>query len=534
MEYLDSDSSLFQVRVTVGKIVSRFLVAVLLAALTYTLSLPALRAAEKPLTHDDVTLLLLGGASSQKLIDLVKQRGIDFQMTAEVATEFRRDGADDSVIQALESAGKGASQASPSAAPPASNSTSPTSPPAASSSDSSVARPTLIRPGDSRPANPSASAAPTLGASGNSGATPSSQSAPTAPVGADGISPATSSGPSIGVPSSPDATQSSSGASSGSSNSSSSSASSSSNSSSGPTLVRHRAPVVSVPPEAPAAAHPAAAGSATVPAATASAAAPAKVTGLDLSDPGPERQQQIIQAFAAKEALFKVARDNYTYHQINKVEEIGPDGEVTGRYQQDWDILYDDNGSRIERVSYAPPDSLHQLILTEQDLDAFRNIQPFVLTTAELPEYDVQYRGHVKVDELTAYVFSIRPKEIQKGKQYFQGLVWVDDRDLQIVKTEGKNVPEIKSKGNENLFPRFTSWREQIDGKFWFPTYTLADDTLYFSGGPPVHVKEIIRYTDYKQFGSRVIIGDVSAVPNSQSSEQPKKPAQDQKTPPPN
>lgn len=243
--------------------------------------------------------------------------------------------------------------------------------------------------------------------------------------------------------------------------------------------------------------------------------------------------QQIIQAFAAKEALFKVARDNYTYHQINKVEELGPDGGVTGQYQQDWDILYDDNGHRIERVSYAPPDSLHQIIMTEQDLDAFRNIQPFVLTTAELPDYDVQYKGHVKVDELTAYVFSLRPKAIQKGRQYFQGLVWVDDRDLQIVKTEGKNVPELKSKGNENLFPRFSSWREQIDGKFWFPTYTLADDTLYFTGAPPVHVKEIIRYTDYKQFGSRVRISDVAAIPNTQSSEPPKK-SQDQKTPPNN
>jgi len=284
-------------------------------------------------------------------------------------------------------------------------------------------------------------------------------------------------------------------------------------------------------PQTQASAQPASNGSATVPASSGSPA-PAKVAGLDLSDPSPERIQQIIQAFAAKEAVFKVARDNYTYHQVNKVQEIGPDGQVTGQYQQDWDILYDDRGARIERVSYAPPDSLHQLILTEQDLDAFRNIQPFVLTTTELPEYDVQYKGHIKVDQLTTYVFSIRPKLIQKGKQYFQGLVWVDDRDLQIVKTEGKNVPEIKTKGNENLFPAFKSYREQIDGKFWFPTFTLADDTLYFSGGPPVHVKEIIRYTDYKQFGSRVKIGDVAALPNNQSNGQPAKPAQSQKTPP--
>ncbi len=519
-----------------GKITSRFLIGILLTLLVCSLTVQGLRAAEKPLTHDDVTLLLIGGASSQKLIDLIKQRGIDFQMSAEAATEFRRDGADDSVIQALEGAsGKGTSPVAPSTAAPSTPAPPPntSSPPSASSSPANSERPTLIRHGSSQQASSSGAAAPTLGGSGNSTATTSSQSAPPTMIGADGISPATSSGPSLGVPSSPDATASSSSAGASTTSSNSTATSSSTGSSSGPTLVRHRAPVVSAPPQAQAAAQPAAGGSTTVPATSASAA-PAKVTGLDLSDPSPERIQQIIQAFAAKEALFKVARDNYTYHQINKVEEIGPDGEVTGRYQQDWDILYDDRGARIERVSYAPPDTLHQLILTEQDLDAFRNIQPFVLTTAELPEYDVQYKGHVKVDELTAYVFSIRPKEIQKGRQYFQGLVWVDDRDLQIVKTEGKNVPEIKSRGNENLFPRFTSWREQIDGKFWFPTYTLADDTLYFTGAPPVHVKEIIRYTDYKQFGSRVTIGDVTAVPNTPSGQPPNKSPQGQKAPPPN
>ena len=62
-------------------------------------------------------------------------------------------------------------------------------------------------------------------------------------------------------------------------------------------------------------------------------------------------------------------------------------------------------------------------------------------------------------------------KALVQGKRYFEGQIWVDDRDLQIVKSEGKPVPEIKSKGGqENLFPRFTTYREQIDGKFWFPS----------------------------------------------------------------
>jgi thiol-disulfide isomerase/thioredoxin len=250
--------------------------------------------------------------------------------------------------------------------------------------------------------------------------------------------------------------------------------------------------------------------------ASATSAKPAPGNGLE--DPSPDQVQRIIQEFAAKEKLFRQARDNYTFHQINKVEELGADNEVEGVYEQEWDILFDDSGKRIERVTYAPGDTLKRIIMTQEDLNSFRSIQPFVLTTDELPEYEIKYLGHVKVDEITAYVFSIRPKEIEKGHQYFQGVVWVDDRDLQIVKSEGKPVPELKTKKGENLFPRFTTWREQIDGKYWFPTFTMADDTLYFSAGP-VHIKEILRYTDYKQFKAKVRI--VSATPTDQPNAPP-------------
>jgi hypothetical protein len=447
---------------------------------------PKSQATDKPLTPDDVTLLLVGGASSQKMVDLIKQRGIGFKMNAELATAFRRDGADESVIQALEEA---ANQSSSQAQAPASPS-------------QTASAPSLKKPS---PAGPSSSTGAT-----SSAAPPTSVAAPAAPVGADGVSPSLSAGPGPGPT---PVTSPANGQTQQTGSSSSTPATS------GPILVRH-APVVSASAPSSKTASRAVSGSS-------AAAGTARAGRADLSDPTPDQVQRIIQAFAAKETLFKQARDNYTYHQINKVQEIGPDGEVTGQFQQDWDILYDDNGSRIERVTYAPLDTLKNLMLTEQDYDAFRSIQPFVLTTAELPEYDIQYRGHVQVDEVTAYVFSIRPKVIQKGRQYFQGMVWVDDRDLQIVKSEGKQVPEIRMKhGEENLFPRFTTWREQIDGKFWFPTFTLADDTLYFSGGP-VHMKEIIRYTDYKQFKSTHKITNVASVPGG-AGQQP----ENQKSPP--
>src|SRR2546429_1833 len=140
--------------------------------------------------------------------------------------------------------------------------------------------------------------------------------------------------------------------------------------------------------------------------------------------------------------------------------------------------------------------------MTQEDVDDIENRLPFVLTSDEIPEYDILYAGQQQEDELHCYVFDIAPKRIEGKKRYFQGRIWVDDHDFQIVKTYGKTVPDIrKKKSNENLFPKFTTWREQIDGKYWFPTYTKADDTLHFSN-QDVHIREIVKYTNYQRFRS--------------------------------
>lgn len=371
----------------------------------------------KRLSADDVTLLLIGGASSQKMIVLIRQRGIDFALNPDLVKQFYQDGATDSVIDALQKASEALQAQSSSAA---------SSP---------------------KPASAPSPAAP-----------PPPASAPVAsaqPVSTAGEQPAT----------------------------------------------RQPIPRPATPNTQPPAVN-------------------QEASTAPLPDPSPARIQQIIQAFAAKEKLFEEARDNYTYRQINKVYEYDAAGQVDGTWEQDWDILFGTNGKRIEQVTYAPESSLKQLTVTEQDIQSFRNIQPFVLTTDSLPDYDVQYLGHVHVDYITCYVFSVRPKEIKKGHLYFKGVVWVDDQALQIVKAEGIMIPQTK----DNRFPRFTTWRQQIDGKYWFPTFTMADDTLYFdNGGPPVHIKEIVKYTDYKQFKSNVKILSVKAIT----------PPPDKTTPPP-
>ena len=231
---------------------------------------------------------------------------------------------------------------------------------------------------------------------------------------------------------------------------------------------------------------------------------------LENTPPTGVTPEEIITRFAAKEKLFKEAREHYTYRQDIKVQTR--DGEtVTGEYHEVFDVLYDDKGKHMENVVFAPQSTLEQggLGLDEGDVQDFRNRLPFVLTTEEVPEYNILYVGQQQEDTLHCYVFDIAPKAIVGKKRYFQGRIWVDDHDFQIVKTYGQAVPEIrdtKKKGKEeHLYPKFTTWREQIDNQYWFPTYTRADDTLHFNTGD-IHIREIVKYQDYKRFGSNVKI----------------------------
>jgi hypothetical protein len=237
--------------------------------------------------------------------------------------------------------------------------------------------------------------------------------------------------------------------------------------------------------------------------------------------------QEVIQKFAAKEKEFKEARDNYTFRQDVRVQTLDGDT-VTGEYREVFDVTYDDKGRHLENVVFAPQNTLTDILMTPEDLQDIRHTMPFVLTSDEIQDYNIMYVGSQQEDELHCYVFDIAPKKIEPKRRYFQGRIWVDDQDLQIVKTFGKPVPETHKKSNENLFPKFTTWREQVDGRYWFPAYTKADDTLHFrSGGyQDVHIRDIIKYTDYKRYGSQTVITyEGKQLPGAKD----QKPADDQK-----
>lgn len=220
---------------------------------------------------------------------------------------------------------------------------------------------------------------------------------------------------------------------------------------------------------------------------------------LDNAPPKSMSVQEMIQKFVAGENKAQAARQHYSYTQDVLVQTL--DGKaVDGQFHEVTTVSYDDKGKRLENVTFAEQSTLRGIQLSEGDMDDIRIFMPWMLTSDRLPEYNVTYAGQQHVDDLDTFVFHVEPKKEEKDKRYYQGRVWVDSRDLQVVKMCGKSVPDIvpkKKKQPMDIRPMFVSYRQIVDGN-WFPAYARVDDTLHFQAAS-VHVREIVKFTTYKR-----------------------------------
>lgn len=217
------------------------------------------------------------------------------------------------------------------------------------------------------------------------------------------------------------------------------------------------------------------------------------ITSAPLSQAEIDR---IIKAFTTQESTFRKALTQYSFKRDAVVQSVGMGQQVTGEYHRVSTFTFDDAGKRYEKITFFPMPSFAGTV-TPEDLEDLGGIQPFALEPAKISEYSIKYVGREKIDELNLYVFDVSPKVMPDPKKtkerYFLGRVWVDDQDLQVVKTRGKGIPETK----DNKFPIVETYREQIDGKFWFPTYSYADDELVFENGDSLHIRMKVKYSDF-------------------------------------
>lgn len=230
-----------------------------------------------------------------------------------------------------------------------------------------------------------------------------------------------------------------------------------------------------------------------------------KIVKKDLSQAEIDR---IIKKFTENEADFRYALTNYVFNRSAIVHTVGLGGQITGTYRRDSFMSLLEDGRRFEKIEFFPVPTLREISVTPEDLEDLGGVNPFALEPSVVNLYNFTYLGKEKIDELNLYVFDVAPKVMpdpKKTKQrLFVGRIWVDDQDLMIVKSKGKAVPETK----QNKYPVVETWRENIDGKYWFPAYSASDDELVFDSGQVVKLKMRVKYTDYKQGRSEVKILD--------------------------
>ncbi|MGE5648503.1 MAG: hypothetical protein ACM336_22220 [Acidobacteriota bacterium] len=214
---------------------------------------------------------------------------------------------------------------------------------------------------------------------------------------------------------------------------------------------------------------------------------------------------------AARATEARQARERYMYRQSVLVEELSPSGARAGEYRETREMVFSPEAERSERIVGRPLDTLKRLKLTAEDFRDIREVQPFLFDTNQLWAYETKPKGEEEIDGVDCWLLEVRPRQILAGQRLFEGMLWVSKKDYSIVRTSGKAVPEVRSmSGRENLFPRFTTIWQPVDGKYWFPVHTFADDTLDFRVGPQ-RIRLTIRYTDYKRFGAETTVqfGDV-------------------------
>jgi hypothetical protein len=202
---------------------------------------------------------------------------------------------------------------------------------------------------------------------------------------------------------------------------------------------------------------------------------------------------------AARATATRAALDRYTYRQSVTMEELSPTGARTGEYREVREVVFSPDGERSERLAGKPLDTLSRLKLTEQDFRDVREVQPFLFDSDQLWAYQARFKGEETVDGVECWLLEVRPKQILAGQRLFDGLLWASKKDYSIVRTEGKAVPDVRGMKTENLFPRFTTVWQPVEGGYWFPVHTYADDVLDFRVGP-LRIRMDIRYAGYKRF----------------------------------
>jgi len=222
-------------------------------------------------------------------------------------------------------------------------------------------------------------------------------------------------------------------------------------------------------------------------------------TGSEPEAPPSLPEAEITKRFSLKEDEYILSRTRYTYRRTVRIQEFGPDGQPAGEFVLVTQPGRDADGKVLEKVIEKPQSTLQHLFLRSEDLEGFQRVPPFPLTSSQLEKYNLKYVGKEQVDEIDCYLFQVKPRMVERAKAYFDGVVWVDAKYLEVVKTYGRWLNDQGEMHPMAALPFsvFETYREYVDGKYWFPNYSRSDATLNLKG-QEIPVRIVIKWTDFK------------------------------------
>jgi len=233
--------------------------------------------------------------------------------------------------------------------------------------------------------------------------------------------------------------------------------------------------------------------------------------------PPPVPEQEIIRRFAANEDFLKKLYESYTFTQTIRIDELVDQG--GGMFTVTGEEYTRPDGGRFWRVIQPPQSTLKFVKYSLEDVRAMVSTPLFFLTTSEIANYDLRYAGQQQLDELQTYIFQVKPKQVSRTRPLFQGVVFVDDHDFAIVESYGQFRIETEREGTKLPFSLFEMFRQNFQEKYWLPTYTRSEDDVHDPEGGEVHLRLVIRSSNFRLSAS------ASAPPPPSSSATPGAPS---------
>jgi hypothetical protein len=205
--------------------------------------------------------------------------------------------------------------------------------------------------------------------------------------------------------------------------------------------------------------------------------------GIALAPPArtPVSVDQVVDQIIEREHALIAFLKNRTPLVETYLQNLTPDTKLGSTPKEDHYFLGRlDMGESIDRRDYLSSQASFQKNLMGGVTKLFRiQYQPMGFSWMVFADrqnfdrnhYDFQYVHREFQGEVRCMVFDVKPKK-GAGKGLFEGRIWVEDQDYNIVRLNGTYVPRPKNA----FYFHMDSWRLNLVPGYWIPAYIYSEE----------------------------------------------------------